>query len=191
MTTIQDDLEDDEDSLPLRELVRIAGGACHDCRTNYSAREAVWSIALGFKNAPRCLNCLCLRLDRTPDDLQSSLTEYVQRRECYLRAWRQAEVMDQQNPTQRTAPMIQQAEEDNTPTDTTAEAVHWDAGDLGCGDLVMQLRIRLKKMTAGSVLTVVATDPAAPEDIPAWCRMTSHTLLKAEHPSYTIRRKED
>jgi tRNA 2-thiouridine synthesizing protein A len=50
--------------------------------------------------------------------------------------------------------------------------------------------MRLKNMAAGSVMRVTATDPAAPEDIPAWCRMTGHTLLSAAHPVYTIRRKE-
>jgi tRNA 2-thiouridine synthesizing protein A len=191
VTSVQDDITDDDaDSLPLRELQRIAGGSCLDCRVPYSAREAVWSIALGFKNAPRCLGCLCRRLERTEADLRTSLTEYVQRRECYLRAWREAEILDENNtrplPTQQ---RINTSEADvEEPVDSP---LFWDAGDLGCGDLVMQLRLRLKNLPAGSVLTLIATDPAAPEDIPAWCRMTGQTLLKADHPSYTIRRKED
>lgn len=192
MTSVQDDItEDDEDSLPLRELQRIAGGSCLDCRVPYSAREAVWSIALGFKNAPRCLGCLCRRLDRTETDLQNSLTDYVQRRECYLRAWREAVLMDEQTPTHRPAPMIPQEADEPLKTVSETEAMHWDAGDLGCGDLVMQLRIRLKKMAPGNVIHVTATDPAAPEDIPSWCRMTGQTLLNSDHPLYTIRRKED
>jgi tRNA 2-thiouridine synthesizing protein A len=66
----------------------------------------------------------------------------------------------------------------------------WDAGDLGCGDLVLQLMLRMKAMAPGCVLRLVALDPGAPADLPAWCRMTGHTLLEARHPVYLIRRKE-
>jgi tRNA 2-thiouridine synthesizing protein A len=65
----------------------------------------------------------------------------------------------------------------------------WDAGDLGCGDLVLELRIRLGDLPPGAVLHLTATDPGAPEDIPAWCRLTGHTLLEARHPGYWIRRR--
>jgi tRNA 2-thiouridine synthesizing protein A len=69
-------------------------------------------------------------------------------------------------------------------------AATWDAGDMGCGELVMQLRIRLKTLPPGTVLRVVARDPAAPQDLPAWCRMTGHRLVQASHPIYDIQRKE-
>jgi tRNA 2-thiouridine synthesizing protein A len=64
----------------------------------------------------------------------------------------------------------------------------WDAGDRGCGELVLELRRRLTAMPAGGVLQLVARDPGAPADIPAWCRMTGNTLLGADHPVYYIRR---
>ncbi len=66
----------------------------------------------------------------------------------------------------------------------------WDAGDLACGDLILQLRARMASMRPGQVLRLVALDFGAPEDLPAWCRLTGHTLLAAEHPVYLIRRKE-
>ena len=66
----------------------------------------------------------------------------------------------------------------------------WNAGDLGCGELVLELRRRLQAMPAGHVLRLEAHDPGAPADIPAWCRMTGHTLVLAQHPVYLIRRKE-
>ena len=44
-------------------------------------------------------------------------------------------------------------------------------------------------LPAGGVIRVTATDPAAPEDIPAWCRLTGHPLLAADHPHYLIRRR--
>ena len=66
----------------------------------------------------------------------------------------------------------------------------WDAGDMGCGDLVLELRARIEPMAPGRVLKLTARDPGAPADIPAWCRMTGHALLSEQHPIYLIRRKE-
>ena len=68
--------------------------------------------------------------------------------------------------------------------------VTWDAGDLGCGDLVLELRRRMESLKPGQVLALVARDPGAPADIPAWCRMTGHALVAEQHPTYLIRRKE-
>jgi tRNA 2-thiouridine synthesizing protein A len=53
----------------------------------------------------------------------------------------------------------------------------WDAGDLGCGELVIELRFRLKAMRPGEVIRVHATDLGAPADLPAWCRMTKDILV--------------
>jgi tRNA 2-thiouridine synthesizing protein A len=66
----------------------------------------------------------------------------------------------------------------------------WDAGDLGCGELVLALRGRLGALAPGQVLKLVALDPGACADIPAWCRLTDHELVLAQHPVYLIRRKE-
>jgi tRNA 2-thiouridine synthesizing protein A len=67
----------------------------------------------------------------------------------------------------------------------------WDAGDLGCGELVLELRGRMQRLRPREVLRLVALDPGAPADLPAWCRMTGHTLVSEEHPVYHIRRKEN
>jgi tRNA 2-thiouridine synthesizing protein A len=66
----------------------------------------------------------------------------------------------------------------------------WDAGDMGCGDLVLELRGRVEVLGPGRLLRLTARDPGAPVDIPAWCRMTGHALVSAQHPIYLIRRKE-
>lgn len=66
----------------------------------------------------------------------------------------------------------------------------WDAGDLGCGELVLELRQRLEAMAPGQALKLIARDPGAPADLPAWCRLTGHELIAADHPTYLIRRKE-
>lgn len=68
----------------------------------------------------------------------------------------------------------------------------WDAGPLGCGELVVLLRMRLKKMP-GRVLRVVAQDPGAGEDLPAWCRLTRNTLVRHDPAtrSFWIRSRTD
>jgi tRNA 2-thiouridine synthesizing protein A len=68
--------------------------------------------------------------------------------------------------------------------------VVWDAEDLACGVLLLRLRGRMEAMRPGQVLRLIAKDPGAAEDMPAWCRLTGHTLLSAEPPVYRIRRKE-
>jgi tRNA 2-thiouridine synthesizing protein A len=74
-------------------------------------------------------------------------------------------------------------------THTRADEI-WDAGDLGCGELVLELKLRLDRLPPGHVLKLVALDPGAPADLPAWCRMTGHTLVSGAPPVYLIRRKE-
>jgi len=66
----------------------------------------------------------------------------------------------------------------------------WDAGEMGCGQLVFELRRRMQELKAGDMLEVIAQSAGAPVDLPAWCRMTGHTLVSADHPVYVIRRKE-
>ncbi|MCX7700209.1 MAG: sulfurtransferase TusA family protein [Gemmataceae bacterium] len=67
----------------------------------------------------------------------------------------------------------------------------WDAGSLGCGDLVLELRQRLRALPPGRILRLIAQDPGAAADLPSWCRLTGHRLIHAEPPIFLIRRKED
>jgi tRNA 2-thiouridine synthesizing protein A len=62
---------------------------------------------------------------------------------------------------------------------------------MGCGQLVFELRQRVDELGPGDRLEVVARDPGAPTDLPAWCRMTGHALVSADHPVYVIERKAD
>jgi tRNA 2-thiouridine synthesizing protein A len=66
----------------------------------------------------------------------------------------------------------------------------WDAGAMGCGEILMALRQRLLPLAPGAVLKLTATDPGVPEDLPAWCRLTGHTLVRSRRPLYWIQRKE-
>ena len=65
----------------------------------------------------------------------------------------------------------------------------WDAGNMGCGELVIELANRLKQVAPKTVIKLTAKDPGAPEDLPAWCRMTGHRLVHAARPQYLIQRR--
>jgi tRNA 2-thiouridine synthesizing protein A len=53
----------------------------------------------------------------------------------------------------------------------------FDGGDLACGELLLRLLGWLRPVPAGSVTRIIATDFAAPIDIPAWCHLTGHRFL--------------
>lgn len=53
---------------------------------------------------------------------------------------------------------------------------------------VIALAKRIDEVKVGSVVTVLADDPAAATDIPAWCRMTGHQFV-ADLPAYSVRRQ--
>jgi tRNA 2-thiouridine synthesizing protein A len=76
-------------------------------------------------------------------------------------------------------------------SDAARVAAEWDAGDLGCGELVLELRSRLDTLKPGQIMRLIARDPGAPADVPAWCRMTGHPLVGRRPPVYLIQRKED
>jgi len=78
-----------------------------------------------------------------------------------------------------------------SPLDSIRADAEWDAGAMGCGELVIELRGRMRALAPGQILRLVAHDSGAPEDIPAWCGLTAHALVAVAHPVYLIRRKEN
>ncbi len=73
--------------------------------------------------------------------------------------------------------------------DPPVPADEWDAGYMGCGEVIILLRLRMRKLNPGDVLKLTSQDLGAPEDLPAWCRMTRRRLLRADHPHYWIEAK--
>ncbi|HCE60680.1 MAG TPA: sulfurtransferase tusA, partial [Janibacter terrae] len=57
--------------------------------------------------------------------------------------------------------------------------------------LLILLRARVAELDAGSVVPLSTTDPVAPIDLPAWCRITGHTYLGVADagppPVYAVR----
>lgn len=70
-------------------------------------------------------------------------------------------------------------------------ADEWDAGYMGCGEVIILLRKRMQSLKPGEVFKLTSQDMGAPEDLPAWCRMTGRRLLHAGHPHYWIEQKGD
>jgi tRNA 2-thiouridine synthesizing protein A len=68
----------------------------------------------------------------------------------------------------------------------TAET-HYDGGETGCGELLLDLLLFTKRQPPGTVIAVRALDPGAPLEIPAWCRLTGNELIEAAHPHYLLR----
>ena len=61
----------------------------------------------------------------------------------------------------------------------------WDAGHMGCGELILKLRKHLKTIP-GQVMGVIALDPGAIADIPAYCRLTHNELLRYDPETQTF-----
>lgn len=56
-------------------------------------------------------------------------------------------------------------------------AVVVDGGDRSCVRLLLELRNRVQELRPGTVVRLLASDPAAPLDLPAWCHLTGHAYL--------------
>ncbi|GAA1682531.1 hypothetical protein GCM10009745_28550 [Kribbella yunnanensis] len=66
--------------------------------------------------------------------------------------------------------------------------VELDCRGLLCPLPVIKLAKALPTVAVGETVTVLADDPAAATDIPAWCRMRSQELVSAAENVYVVRR---
>lgn len=55
-----------------------------------------------------------------------------------------------------------------------------NARRLLCPLPVIRTQDRVKQLKSGDCLTVICTDPGVMQDIPAWCRIHGHEILKTE-----------
>ncbi len=62
-----------------------------------------------------------------------------------------------------------------------------DTRGLLCPLPVIRTQDRIRTMSSGERLEVVATDPGALHDIPAWCRVHGHELVEASESDDLIR----
>jgi tRNA 2-thiouridine synthesizing protein A len=66
----------------------------------------------------------------------------------------------------------------------------YDAGNKGCAEGPLdRIAALMRQLESGQTLEVRATDPSVAVDLPAWCRMTGHTVVEQQGDRYVIRRK--
>jgi tRNA 2-thiouridine synthesizing protein A len=53
---------------------------------------------------------------------------------------------------------------------------------------VIALAKRIRDVEVGEVIRVLADDPAAANDLRAWCRMTGHEFVAQDGTSFDVRR---
>jgi tRNA 2-thiouridine synthesizing protein A len=73
--------------------------------------------------------------------------------------------------------------------DAQVTPVVLDGGDRRCVLLLIELRKLITTLPPGAVVHLIATDPAAPLDLPAWCHLTGHGYLgpvPGERPTYAV-----
>jgi tRNA 2-thiouridine synthesizing protein A len=63
-----------------------------------------------------------------------------------------------------------------------------DCRGLLCPLPVIKLAKAFTTVAVGDTVTVLADDPAAGTDIPAWCRMRAQELVSAAGNAYVVRR---
>lgn len=63
-----------------------------------------------------------------------------------------------------------------------------DCRGMRCPLPVIHLARRIGEVPVGGTVRVLADDPAAKNDIPAWCRMKSHEFLGADGDAFDVRR---
>ena len=66
--------------------------------------------------------------------------------------------------------------------------VDLDCTGLLCPLPVIKLAKTLPTVALGDTITVLADDPAAATDIPAWCRMRGQELVSTTVNQYVVRR---
>ncbi len=59
-------------------------------------------------------------------------------------------------------------------------AVDVDARGLRCPAPVLRAAVAARALPAGALLRVLATDPAAAVDLPAWARMRGHAVVRCD-----------
>lgn len=67
----------------LSDLEALRGRRCAGCGGALCGHTALFSVMLGYKDAPRCLACLARGLDQPPERLRDHLLAHAGRRDCF------------------------------------------------------------------------------------------------------------
>ena len=78
--------------------------------------------------------------------------------------------------------------------DSDEDPVDLDARGLFCPEPVMLLHNKIRDISAGSLLRLIATDPSTQRDVPKFCLFLGHELITAMEDSgeyvYLIQKKD-
>tara|TARA_R110002126_G_scaffold12416_8_gene54002 strand:- start:16912 stop:17541 length:630 start_codon:yes stop_codon:yes gene_type:complete len=182
------------------------GNDCAKCSLDLIGHDAVLSLMLGLADAPLCVACIAQSLGRDLVPFLESAHQNVARLACYRAGWARADKRlasegpwpEDRMPSTLRMPIADAEEPDESDMDETdieaALAVlpaleEWDAGDRGCGELALELKLRLRRFEDGQRLLLTSTDRGAPADIPAWCRLTGNALVAVQPPRFLIERR--
>lgn len=144
-------------------------------------------------------------MGRGREEVRDHLLGYVLSRPCRHAGWQWANREEGAGPASLpeclwpSAPITRKKSQQreatimatDSPAPHPAADAEWNAGNMGCGEFVMELRMRLQSLKPGQILKLTARDAGVPEDLPAWCRLTGHKLLVSNHPEYWIQRREN
>ena len=75
------------------------------------------------------------------------------------------------------------------------DRLEYDATGLACPLPVLRANRKMRELDPGGLLIVRATDKAAEQDFPAYCRQTGHELVSAQRDGdvlvFVIRKKSE
>ena len=71
----------------LGDLEGLRGRVCKRCASALCHHESLFSLSMGFKNAPLCCSCLAAELEREPAQLRDELWSFVVHRPCHRAGW--------------------------------------------------------------------------------------------------------
>lgn len=78
-----------------------------------------------------------------------------------------------------------------TPGPQLGADAFYDAGSRGCAEGPLdEIALVLRGLAPGDTLEIRATEPSVAGDLPAWCRLMGHQLVRQEGDRYLVRRKE-
>jgi len=66
------------------------------------------------------------------------------------------------------------------------DRLEYDATGLACPLPVLRANRKMRELDPGGLLTVRATDKAAEQDFPAYCRQTGHELVSSTRDGETL-----
>ena len=68
------------------------------------------------------------------------------------------------------------------------EGLSLDCRGMECPRPIIEIARRIGEVSVGTVVELLADDPAAGADLAAWCRMRGQTLLASNPPRFLVRR---